>query len=481
MKSKKTYYILFFAILFCNFITIAQIDVFSDEVTHKNNLVYYQNIPLTGTLYSNDEETINNNCQCTLKETYKEGALDGLKQKWYFTGKKQYEGTFEEGKKINTHTFWQKNGNKRLEEIYTNNTILERKHYYDSGKLKSYFKYNLANGNVVHQKEFFENEVLKFESYFKNNVKHGIYIENYANGKPSKELVYDTNKIVKKNIYNENGFLIESLHPTTTNLVATELFYENGKQKIKGYYTKDFKKDSIWLSFDKSGNKKNKKVYKNENLIQEGNYVNNKKDGVWKYYLPNDVQKNTVYKNGEQIETKTFKITNLVKNNFNLTDDVAILEYTSPNGNKQIITLTSDQPFTENRNYQYILGAVSRSFLERMKKLKYVDIDDSAEISKRIHISNLKVSYTSENVKGHVSNQYFTTYNAYISLHLLMTDAEGKTLFSKTYSFNKSGKLLNAILNAAVQTYATNKTEAFRSALKSIKFKKLTKKYFPLK
>ncbi len=479
MSKNQLIHILF--ILFIINSSFAQIDVFEDEVLHKNKLVYYQNIPLTGTLYSIDEIDINNACQCVLKETYKNGKLNGLKQEWYTTGNRKYEGYFIDGKKNENHIFWSKDGKPNLKEKYSNGRLIEREKYYLSGNLKSLTKYSLINDNEkIYEKKLYENGTVLTEINYKNNLKDGFFIENFANGNPNKKIKYSKDIIVEKYLYNQEGKLIESLEQVKNRklFISTKMF-DNQQIKEKGYYTKDYKKDSIWITFNEQGEKQIENKYISGRLVGEGKYKNNKKDGLWKLFINNGkTQKNTWYEKGIISREKTFNIDHLYSNNYTDSDDVLLLEYKDANGKKENITLTSDVPFTKDRQNQYILGAIANSFLTKMKVITKESINESTTIDKKIHISNIKIRYTTANVYGNITKEYFTTYNAFISFDLKMKNIDGKLLFSKSYEFNRSNKILNSILNAAVQTYAKTKNDAFFSALKSIKFKSLFKKYF---
>jgi len=510
---------------------IAQNVAFTDEVTRSNGLLYFDNNPFTGLLFSS-QDNVSNKCTCTLKALYANGKIDGLKEEWYVSGQRKHKGNYIQGKKKGTHIFWDASGNKELEEAYVNgkiieskqyfssgglstqnkfsstnfnekvytkimyennkvqeethlkkNQLLERKRYYTNGNLKSHIKKNPNKlSETIYEKLLFENGVIQTESYFKDNISHGSYLKNFANGKIHKKIKYHNGDVIEKTIYNENGFIIESLLPTQDpNYYESIEYFEKEKIKLKGYFSKTFKKDSIWTTFDMQGNKLNEQKYLSGRLMREGKYKNNQKDGIWKHYLLDGVtQKNITYQSGSEVETRSFNVNHLYSNNYNSSDDVALIEFTKINGDKENIAFTSDTPFTQDNSYKRILGTIALKFLERMKILKDSDINENTVISKKIHITNMNVNYTASDVMGHLTNEYFTTYEAYISFNLMLTDADGKKIFSKSYKFNKSGKLLNSLLNAAVQTYATTKDKAFISALKSIKFKKLLKKYFPI-
>jgi len=508
----------------------AQDDAFTDEVVTNNGLIYFGDKTFTGLLFSS-QDNIPNNCDCTLKAKYSNGKINGLKEEWYVSGEKKFKGSYIQAKKNGTHIFWNTKGSKKLEEIYIrdklieskkyfstgnlefikkysstnfnekvytkimyednktqeeshfkNNYLLDRKKYYSNGNLKSHIKHNPNKlSETIYEKFLFENGVVQKESHFKNNVKDGNYLENFANGKAYKKIKYHKGNQVEKIIYRGNGSIKESLLPTKDpNYLESIQYFENEKIELKGYFSENFKKDSVWTRFDKMGYKLHEQAYLLGRLTREGKYKNNQKDGIWKHYMQDDVtQKNITYQSGKEIKTYTFNVNHLFYNNYKSSDDVALFEFIKKNGDKENIAMTSDTPFTQDSSNKRILGTIAIKLLEQMRMVQGSAINENTTISKKIHITNMNVKYTSTSVLGHLTNEYFTTYDAYIYFNLMMVDVDGKKLFSKSYKFNKSGKLLNSLLNAAVQTYATTKNKALVSALKSIKFKKLLKKHFP--
>ena len=103
--------------------------------------------------------------------------------------------------------------NKVQEETHLKkNQLLERKRYYTNGNLKSHIKKNPNKlSETIYEKLLFENGVIQTESYFKDNISHGSYLKNFANGKIHKKIKYHNGDVIEKTIYNENGFIIESL------------------------------------------------------------------------------------------------------------------------------------------------------------------------------------------------------------------------------------------------------------------------------
>jgi len=501
---KKTITLIF---LFQMLTVFAQDAAFTNEVVTKNGLLYFSNKPFTGILFSL-QDGVPNSCDCTLKAVYSNGKLNGLKEEWYTSGQKKFKGSYIQGKKNKTHISWDSKGVKKLEQTYLTGKIIESKQYFSTGNLQFQKKYSASNFNEkLYEKTMYENNKIKEETHFKDNqlleykkyysngnlqshIKHDssklsekIYEELlFVDGKTHKKIKYHKGNPVEKNIYNEDGFIKESLLPTNDlDYFENIHYFENEKIKLKGYFSKTFKKDSLWTTFDKQGNKLQEQSYLLGKLVREGKYKDNQKDGIWKQYMQDGItQKNTVYQSGNEIESYTLNTNHLFSNNYTKTDDVALFEFVKINGEKENIAITSDTPFAKDIINKRILGTIAVKFLERMRMLQGSEINENTVLSKKVHITNMSVKYTSNKAQNHLTKEYFKTYDAYISFHLMLTDVEGKKITSRSYNFNKSQKILNILLNATVQTYATNKSKAFNSALKSIEFRKLFKKHFPI-
>ena len=58
------------------------------------------------------------NGQKESERTYKDGKIDGLWTRWYSNGQKEIEGTLKDGEHDGLLTYWDQNGQKRKEETY---------------------------------------------------------------------------------------------------------------------------------------------------------------------------------------------------------------------------------------------------------------------------------------------------------------------------------------------------------------------------
>ena len=90
------------------FILIAQNEAIQSDVSTKGGLVYKNNVPFTGVLYS--DETASNNCKCTLEAYYTNGKLNGKKREWYRNGKLKSEAVYKNGQLSGDIKNFDKNG-----------------------------------------------------------------------------------------------------------------------------------------------------------------------------------------------------------------------------------------------------------------------------------------------------------------------------------------------------------------------------------
>jgi antitoxin component YwqK of YwqJK toxin-antitoxin module len=482
----------------------AQKDAFTNEINTKNGLIYFKGEPLSGTLYEYNEQG-NTSCYCTLKASYKNGKQNGLSQKWYVGGNKKSIANYKNNKIEEKYSSWDGAGNKQSEHIYSNGQIIIYNDYYVNGELRINKKYSKSPYELIFEKTNHEDGTKKSETAYKNNnitedkryyasgnlnyhlknkdgKLHGTYIMNYENGTPHKLITYNLGKEETKTVYDTAGKVMSSIIAVSNSKLREHLYYdqENPQNQIKGYYNKNGVKDSIWIVYDNNRNTLNQKKYNNGVLISEGDFKNNKKNGLWKEYLSDGYsQKNTLYNVGLKKESKTFNKRHLLWNQFDKTDEILILQYQNIDGTKENIVLTIDRAMTSNKRERSILEFAERELMDRTSRIYKTSLDDDALLSKKIKLSNIKFTYTKESVLNPVTKKTVLTYNGYIHLKLTMKNADNEVLFSKNYKFNQSKKLLTALLNTAISTYDTDKESAFNSALKAIRFKKLLRKHFP--
>ena len=135
---------------------------------------------------------------------------NGLKTRWYDSGKKKYEGNFKDGEPDGLSVWWYENGNKKKETNY---------------------KLGIKNGKSVW---WYENGQKKEDIVFKNDQKDGLETQWYENGNKKLEANFINDKLINFIKWNEDekkikeGRWIEDLK-----LFLDTEWYENGMKKIE--------------------------------------------------------------------------------------------------------------------------------------------------------------------------------------------------------------------------------------------------------
>ena len=135
---------------------------------------------------------------------------NGLKTRWYDSGKKKYEGKFKDGKPDGLSVWWYENGNKRMETNY---------------------KLGIKNGKSVF---WYENGQKKEDIVFKNDQKDGLETQWHENGNKKLEANFINDKVMDYVSWYEDGqkkserYWVEELK-----LFLVNEWYENGKKKIE--------------------------------------------------------------------------------------------------------------------------------------------------------------------------------------------------------------------------------------------------------
>lgn len=437
----------------------AQLDAFSDEVTYKDNLLYFQNKSFTGTLYSNDEEVINNPCQCTLKAFYSNGKLHGLKQEWYRNGKLKFTGEYYKNTPVKTHKFYTEKGQIEKETNYINPTNYTVLSYHNNGNLKS--------------KTIFENSKKQgLEEFFSKD--NELEIEKlYQNGKIVSKLVYQRGKKQKEEKFTETHLIIK-------------LYHQNGIIKQEKSITKANKiKDGVWNDYDDNGNLIFTEEYENNRLKSSGSYKNNKKTGEWMSYSP-DFSKKTVktYQEGLCISTRVINTENFIKNQELHADDKIIYFYNE--SLKKPVYYIVRKPQDTNSENEHILKIIQQQLLSRTRLITNLEENENKELNGIIEIENISVAYQKsvnnrqKIVDGVKKNYTEDSYEAVIRYTITLKDLSGEPLKSISHRINPQSKLGLSILNTVAATYAKNPKEAFTRSLKGIHIYKFLATTFPI-
>jgi len=188
--------------------------------------------------------------------------------------------------------------------FYRENGELERIITYSGGKKNGYEEIYTLEG------------ILKEKYFFVDDSKEDVSYTYYADGKVAKEIPYENNKRNGKGLeYGTDGRRIT--------LFTYKDDYVRSIEKINRYNLSGLKTGK-WI------------IYKNnsERIIEEGNYSNGKKNGLFKIYNKRgDLDRIETYKNGKLIEDNSSEILDVQKE---LSDDGSIKSIGSyANGKKQ--------------------------------------------------------------------------------------------------------------------------------------------------
>ena len=309
---KKLWYLL---LLFLSFQSlIAQQDAFENEVSHRNGLVYFKGKPLTGKLFS--EEDNNNKCSCTLEAQYKKGLLNGYKKTYYKNGKLKFSGKYLLGVKNGTHTYYYSNGKKKRVEKYIKGDLVEKRRYYKNGQLQK--KEIFENGKVISSILYNHDGSPKNSNENTNNTTSKTPKATHISNKPKVKTVYvikNKSRTKKPEANHKESYSPKSnAHPSDG---LQKSFYTNGQSKRISFYKDGLPvKDSL---FYETGNLKLVKKFSDGELVhlesyytgnileKEENYLNNKKHGLQTYNYPNgQTQKIETYEYGQLTHSEQF-------------------------------------------------------------------------------------------------------------------------------------------------------------------------------
>ena len=113
-------------------------EVTKDDITYRNQLVFYKGEPYTGIVYDYFEDGKTHRSAIS----FKNGKLNGKTLEWFESGQLKGEGNAIDGIAEGKSIYWYENGNKMGEENYHKN----KKHgkftiWYEDGNMKSETSY----------------------------------------------------------------------------------------------------------------------------------------------------------------------------------------------------------------------------------------------------------------------------------------------------------------------------------------------------
>jgi hypothetical protein len=191
-------------LFFISFIIYAQDEATQSEITIKDNIVYKNNVPYTGTLYS--DESANNDCKCTLEANYLNGILNGAKKEWYYNGKQKSIKHYKNGKLVGKHIRYNIDGEIEKEELFVKGRLKETKKIISKINTLDAFSYLFKIYKPDNYSEQFLNYFLsltdhKYHSYRNNELELRRKMINAENTIKNR-----INELNFKNIYKYKGY-----------------------------------------------------------------------------------------------------------------------------------------------------------------------------------------------------------------------------------------------------------------------------------
>ncbi|WP_299628298.1 toxin-antitoxin system YwqK family antitoxin [uncultured Tenacibaculum sp.] len=256
---------------------------------------------------------------------YKNGQKNGTWLTYNRQGKvyrtEQYKNDKKEGKWVKELKNVQDNTKSVIIEFYKNNEPTGRwEERLTDGKLK-WEKVHSSPTNYI-KKSYHLNGKIAQELQIKNRRKNGITTHYTPEGILRYKINYDNDYITYEEKYFENGTLESKTNFKygKRNGVYTK-FNEDGVKIQEGQYVDTFK-SGIWKTFEgKKGRQISALTYKNGKLNgigkfynlksktveMQGNYVSGKKHGMWKHYdASGELTKEIEFNKGKQISEKTY-------------------------------------------------------------------------------------------------------------------------------------------------------------------------------
>ncbi len=366
--KKQLYCLFLFSVIFNIY---SQNDAFTNEVTYRGEKVFFNNKPLTGWLFS-EQDGIPNDCDCILKAKYTNGLLNGEKKEWYSNGKPKLSAIYKNGKLASKKIYF-KNGKIKKDEKYNNGTLIKSVLYNRDGSIKSNTNRQIVNNNKVtysptQQQPNTNNTLVNYQTNTSNTTEQNtldyntIYKEGlinilYPNGNKKRISLYKSNLIVKDSLFFETGDLQMSKKYMDGELVHTEE-YNKSKKLIKEENFLNNKKNGKQQENYKDGTPKLIEIYDNGSLIHKEKYTNSGLpllEENYKFNKKNDLQK---------IYDADGKIKKIEKYN------LGVLEKTEKftNTGKEVIIIKNN--LTEIKTYNNKGLLISNNFENTLTKLK---------------------------------------------------------------------------------------------------------------
>ena len=192
--------------------------------------------------------------------------------------KKRYEISSNDDSSISTLQVYQYEDQRSLESFFKYNSegqLIEYKSFSDSILVGHWIpSYN----NLTVEKEFFNNGQIRSVGYKKNGISHGAWHYYNRNGKKTSQRYFENGK---KSwnwfVYDQDSFDVQA-HDYIRSTGLWIQFFKNGQIKSSSSYI-DGQMSGIFKSYFKQNVDKISPKPK-----EIGTFVDNKKDGLWKYF-----------------------------------------------------------------------------------------------------------------------------------------------------------------------------------------------------
>ncbi|MEL6560005.1 MAG: hypothetical protein AAFQ94_17580 [Bacteroidota bacterium] len=230
-----------------------------------------------------------------LHTSYKEGSFDGYLRSYFENGKIKREGWYQNGNPEQTFLYYYPDG--MLESVYS----------YSEGKLQGVVKYYDPEGRIVTISKYDAGVLLKTENYDTLGKNYQTVIlpsdgevkENYAGGELAATYGIKCNKTYGSHqFYYKNGDLSGEYKMENSLLKSYKSYNEQGQLLVEGgylinskegkwnYYYSDGKKMSTFTYSSDQLNGKEYQYYENGKTKLEGNYYKGELHGPRKYFSP---------------------------------------------------------------------------------------------------------------------------------------------------------------------------------------------------
>lgn len=206
--------------------------------------------------------------------TYKDGCPNGQLIKWYKTGEKMEESTYEGCQDVKDRKLWAKEGWLKQETINEGNERSIQIEWYQNGQKKAAIPYKKGK-QYGHVKRWYDTGQKEEDVMMKNTRVHGSYRSWYSNGNKQRQFFSISNVMSGEyQEWNEEGQLLWKITELTDEKKILVInYWPDGSIKMKG-------KSNMPASLS----------------IHEWSQT---RDGYWTYWFENNVTRSEKYNNGQ--------------------------------------------------------------------------------------------------------------------------------------------------------------------------------------